>query len=333
MPRKENQKIKMLELLKIFQQQTDEDHRLGVPQLAEKLEANGVPCERKSIYNDIDTLIDMGYDINLRRGRGGGYCLLEREFELAELKLLVDAVQSSSLISEKKSRELIDKLKKLTSSFQAQQLQRQVSVMNRIKSMNESAYYTVDDLHKAIDSGCMVQFDYNRWELDKNLHPYQKAKRHEVSPWALVWENNSYYLIAYQDYRETPGMSHYRVDKMSKVQSLKEPRRGREVYENFNLANYIRPQFNMYGGTIVDVTLQVAIDKVGPMVDRFGTKVTFLADEEGFVHFTVPVALSPQFYAWVAGFSGDVEILSPAKAREEMRAQLEKLLNQYPTEA
>ena len=210
MPKQEGQKSKLLALLRIFEQQTDENHLLNVPQLVELLEAQGIRCERKSVYSDIEALGALGYDIKLRRGRGGGYFLASRTFDLAELKLLVDAVQASRVVSGTTSRRLIHKLEKLCSNYEGSQLQRQVYVEGRPKTDSKSLLYSIDALHEAINNGKMVEFLYRKADSR------EKEKR-TVSPWQLAWENGCYYLIAFADEK---GIRHYRVDKIKDLQLL-----------------------------------------------------------------------------------------------------------------
>lgn len=225
MPKQEGQKSKLLALLRIFEQQTDENHLLNVPQLVELLEAQGIRCERKSVYSDIEALGALGYDIKLRRGRGGGYFLASRTFDLAELKLLVDAVQASRVVSGTTSRRLIHKLEKLCSNYEGSQLQRQVYVEGRPKTDSKSLLYSIDALHEAINNGKMVEFLYRKAESR------EKEKR-TVSPWQLAWENGCYYLIAFADEK---GIRHYRVDRMSGVRVLDAPRRGQEQFADLDL--------------------------------------------------------------------------------------------------
>lgn len=231
MPKQEGQKSKLLALLRIFEQQTDENHLLNVPQLVELLEAQGIRCERKSVYSDIEALGALGYDIKLRRGRGGGYFLASRTFDLAELKLLVDAVQASRVVSGTTSRRLIHKLEKLCSNYEGSQLQRQVYVDGRPKTDSKSLLYSVDALHEAINAGKMVEFHYKK---------VGRPEKRAISPWQMAWENGCYYLIAYQDEKEPVGIRHYRVDKMSGVRVLDEPRRGKAEFADFDLPAYLK---------------------------------------------------------------------------------------------
>lgn len=320
MPKQEGQKRKLLALLQILERQTDEQHRLSSPQLIELLEQQGVRCDRKSLYSDIDALNRLGYDISLQRGPGGGYCMASRPFELAELKLLVDAVQSSRFIPQRKSDALIQKLTGLTSVYQAGQLQRQVYVSGRPKSLNERILYSVDALHDAISQARLVRFAYAS---------RGGPKLHTVSPWQLAWENGAYYLIAYQDYAVPANIRNYRVDRMSEVKVLDEPRRGKEQFAAFDLPAYLKKHFNMYGGPEHQVTLRCTNDLKAAMQDRFGREPVFVPEEDGqHFHFTVPVCVSEQFYGWVFGFGGKVAVLAPQEVRAALGALAQKIAQQ-----
>ena len=323
MPKQEGQKSKLLALLRIFEQQTDENHLLNVPQLVELLEAQGIRCERKSVYSDIEALGALGYDIKLRRGRGGGYFLASRTFDLAELKLLVDAVQASRVVSGTTSRRLIHKLEKLCSNYEGSQLQRQVYVEGRPKTDSKSLLYSIDALHEAINNGKMVEFLYRKADSR------EKEKR-TVSPWQLAWENGCYYLIAYQDEKEPAGIRNYRVDRMSSVTVLGDARRGKAEFRQFDLPAYLRKHFNMFGGPEYRVTLRCTADLESAMRDRFGRTPLFVPEEDGaYFHFDVPVCVSPQFYGWVCGFGGKVEVTAPAEVRKGIHDMVQALAKQH----
>ena len=323
MPKQEGQKSKLLALLRIFEQQTDENHLLNVPQLVELLETQGIRCERKSVYSDIEALGALGYDIKLRRGRGGGYFLASRTFDLAELKLLVDAVQASRVVSGTTSRRLIHKLEKLCSNYEGSQLQRQVYVEGRPKTDSKSLLYSIDALHEAINNGKMVEFLYRKADSR------EKEKR-TVSPWQLAWENGCYYLIAYQDEKEPAGIRNYRVDRMSSVTVLGDARRGKAEFRQFDLPAYLRKHFNMFGGPEFRVTLRCTADLESAMRDRFGKTPLFVPEEDGaYFHFDVPVCVSPQFYGWVCGFGGKVEVTAPAEVRQGLREIAKKLAEMH----
>ena len=318
MARQEKQKHKLLALARIFESETDENHRLTVPQLAEKLTAQGIPCERKSIYTDIEALRQMGYDILLQRGRGGGYWLAHRTFELAELKLLVDAVQSCRFIPQDKTGNLIAKLERLASRYEAAQLQRQVYVAGRPRSQNPSVLYSIDALHEAINARRQVAFHY------------ANGKDHTVSPWQLAWDSGSYYLIAYQDYDTPAGIRHYRVDRMSQVKVLEDqPCRGKELLDSFNLPAYLKKHFQMYGGPEYRVTLRCTADLREAMLDRFGRELILFDEPDGCFHFTTPVCVSDPFLGWVCGFGGKVTVTAPAEVRARLANLGRKLREVY----
>lgn len=318
MARQEKQKHKLLALARIFETETDENHRLTVPQLAQMLEAQGIPCERKSIYTDIDALREIGYDIVLQRGRGGGYWLAHRAFELAELKLLVDAVQSCRFIPQEKTGALIGKLEQLASHHEAAQLQRQVYVAGRPRSQNPQVLYTIDALHEAINAGRQVSFHY------------ANGKDHTVSPWQMAWDGGSYYLIAYQDYSQPAGIRHYRVDRMSHVKVLHDqPCCGKDLYDQFSLPVYLKKHFNMYGGPEYRVTIRCTPDLRETMIDRFGRDVIYIDEANGYFHFTTPVCVSGPFLGWVCGFEGKVTVVAPAEVQARLAALGRTLTSTY----
>ncbi|MCI6740552.1 MAG: WYL domain-containing protein [Bacteroidales bacterium] len=325
MSRQEGQKAKLLVLKNILERKTDEDHPLSVPQLIRALEAEGIRAERKSIYNDIEALRASGVDVELSRGRGGGYYLGSRTFELPELKLLVDAVQASQFITKDKSKKLIRKLEGLTSEAQARKMQRQVFVSGRVKTMNESIYYNVDALHEAIARDRQVQFQYLEWDLRKRRVPRRGGQIYQASPWALAWENANYYLVAYTG----EGIRHYRVDKMKGVRQTELPRQGKAEFSALDLAAYTRKMFGMYGGREEKVTLKCANSLVGVMLDRFGTEAILVPQADETFHLTVPVAVSPQFLGWVCGFGGEVRVIGPAAVRREMGRLVQSLADTY----
>ena len=318
MPKQEGQKSKLLTLLRILEQKTDENHRLNVPQLVQLLEQQSILAERKSIYSDIETLRSLGYDIQLQRGRGGGYWLAGRTFELSELKLLVDAVQSSKVISAGTSNRLIHKLEALCSDYEGTQLQRQVYVDGRPKTDSKAMLYSIDALHSAINAGRMVKFRY------------KNDGTRTVSPWQLAWENGCYYLIAYQDEKQPAGIRNYRVDRMSGVTVLDTSRRGKAEFRQFDLPAYLRKHFNMYGGPEHRVTLRCTADLEAAMRDRFGKAPAFVPECGGaYFHFDVPVCVSPQFYGWVCGFAGKVEVTAPAEVRQGLHDLAVQLAQQH----
>lgn len=329
MARSSNQKMKLLYLLKILNEKTDENHRLSARELIEELAHYDICAERKSIYDDISCLTDFGYDIVYVKGKtDGGYYLAGREFELPELKLLVDAVQASRFITQKKSKELIGKLEKLAGPYEAKKLQRQVLVAGRIKTENESIYYNVDRIHKAIQEDTPVTFIYLEWNLQKELQPRKEGRQYQVSPFALTWKDENYYLIAYDEGEEK--IKHFRVDKMSRITAIPERKRsGKEAFDKLDIAEYTNKTFGMFGGEAETVTLLLPASMIGIIIDRFGKEITIRKREEGLVSVRVKAAVSNQFFGWLSGLGGGVMIMKPEKVKEDYKNYLKSILRHY----
>ena len=318
MARSSMQKQKLLYLQKIMLEKTDENHGLTINEIKDALEGYGIKAERKSLYDDIEILQNFGLDICTIRTNTVRYYIGNRDFQIPELKLLVDAIQSSKFITRKKSLELIDKLGHLVSENEGTQLRREVYVTNRVKTVNEHIYYNVDKLHNAISENKKISFQYFKWDLDcSNGTKIVKTARkggeaYRVSPWALCWDDENYYLIAYDS--EAEMIKHYRVDKMERIRLLKEKRDGSDKYKDFNPARYAKSVFSMFGGEECEVKLLVDNDFIGVIVDRFGSDIFVIRHDEHSFTVNVHVMLSPQFYAWLFGLDGKVKILSPEKA-------------------
>ena len=322
MPRSTGQKLKLLFLARIFLSQTDETHSLSVGELISKLAEYGVNAERKTVYDDIEALRQFGLDIVMEKSRSYGYYVAGRDFELPELKLLADAVQSSKFITENKSLELIKKLEGLASVYDAGKLRRQVFIQNRVKSMNESIYYSVDTLHEAITEGKKISFKYFDYNMRKERVFRRGGAEYVVSPIALSWSEENYYLISHSD--EHDGFTHFRVDKMSDVRKLEEKRSADTGA--LNLANYSKKVFGMFSGTDTDVRLRMDNQLVSAVIDRFGKDTIMVAD--GKSHFTVNlrVVLSPVFYGWLFQFGGRCEVLSPRSLKDELKRRAEEFI-------
>ena len=324
MSRSEHQKLKLLYLKEILETQTDAAHPLTAQELIELLGRKGVRAERKSIYSDMECLMEYGMDVVQQRGPGGGYYLGGREFELPELKLLVDAVQSSKFLSEKKSMQLIEKLETLTSRFAAKSLRRQVVVSGRVKTMNESIYYNVDRLHEAIADNSQITFRYFDWTVGGE-RSYRPGK-YTASPYALCWEDENYYLIAHT---EKHGLTHYRVDKMSAITQTGQARVLGETYETLDLSQYGRNVFGMFGGQRCSVKLRFENSLAGVIIDRFGRDAMLAPDGDAHFTYTAPITVSPVFFGWLAGFGGRAKIVYPEHVAQEYRAFLQESLKQY----
>ena len=324
----DNQKLKMLYLMKIFSEETDDDHPLTMPELISKLAAYGVNADRKTLYQDIGELRRFGMDIlSEKEGRSFYYHLGSRDFELAELKLLVDSVQSSKFISEHKSRDLIKKLESLASNYEASQLHRQVLIAGRVKTMNESIYYNVDKIHAAINSDRQIRFRYYDWDLNKELKPRYDGMWYQRSPWALMWDDEMYYLVVYD--AKHANVTHYRVDKMKEITILDEAREGKEAFSRFNLADYTKSLFGMYAGEETKVTLECKNYMAGVVIDRFGKDIIIVPVDEDHFTTTVTVAVSTHFLGWIMSLGGDIRIAGPDKVVAQMKDLIAKLNEQY----
>lgn len=319
MSRGTNQKFKFTYLMEIMLTKTDDEHSLTMQQIMKELEKYEVSAERKSIYTDFQDMTDkFGVEIIKEQiGRETYYHVGGREFEVAEVKLLIDAIQSSKFITQTKSRELIKKVKKFVSEYQAKQLQRQVFINDRVKTMNESVYYNVDDIHSAINQNLKIKFKYLKWDLEKKLVPRHDGAWFTVSPWALTWDDENYYLVAFDDFDHK--IKHYRVDKMMKIAVIDEKRDGKEEFKNFDMAEYSKATFGMYQGNRTRVIIRFANPMCGVFLDRFGKDITFRKVDDLHSEFMVDVNVSPQFFGWIFSLGKDVKVMGPSDVVEQMR--------------
>lgn len=322
-----NSKIKILYLLKIMLERTDDKHGLTILQISDALLEHGITAERKALYDDIETLRVFGIDIEQRKSTSVCYHVVNRDFELPELKLLVDAVQSSKFITKKKSSELIKKIENLTSHYEANQLQRQVFVANRIKTMNESIYYTVDYIHEAINKNVKVSFQYFRWNAEKQKVLRFNGERFVVSPWALTFDDENYYMIGYDS--QSDSIKHYRVDKMLKLTVTDIKRDGAELFNNFDMGLYSKKTFGMFSGDEQFVILRCKRKLASVMIDRFGEDVNFSNVTDTHFEIRIKVQISPLFLTWLMNFGQDIAILSPDSVKNEYINLAKECLSQY----
>ena len=328
MARSANQKLKLLYLMRYLLDNTDEDHVVSTNQLIDYLETQGISAERKSIYDDMEALRVFGLDVErTENGRNSGYYIASRDFELPELKLLVDSIQSSKFITHKKTAQLIKKIETLASIHEAQLLQRQVYVAGRVKTMNESIYYNVDKIHAGISKNRKIRFKYFEYTVSKERQLRKNGAFYEMSPFALTRDNENYYMVAYDS--EADIIKHFRVDKMSDISVMEDPRAGQEVYEKLDMAAYSRKVFGMFSGEEQTVQLRFANYLVGAVLDRLGRDVMIIPD--GNEHFTVRtnVVVSPQFFAWVCGFGDGVQILAPDNVVAAMKEHVTRIAELY----
>ena len=241
------------------------------------------------------------------------------------MKLLIDAIQSSEFITEKKSRELIKKVKGFVSEHQAKQLDRQVYVQGRIKTMNESIYYNVDDIHTAIYLNKKIRFKYYKWNVDKKLVPRHNGDWFVVSPWALTWDDENYYLVAFDDLDHR--VKHYRVDKMMRISIEDEKRDGKEEFKNFDMAEYSKATFGMYQGTKTTVKIEFANYMCGVFIDRFGKDISIRKVDEEHSEINVSVNVSPQFFGWIFSLGKDVRVVGPSEVVKQMKEAARSFLD------
>ena len=316
MARSSKQKLKPLYIAKILFEQTDENNTMNAQRIIEALSRYDIPADRKSIYDDIESLRTFGYDIILIPGKGGGYYIASREFELPELKLLVDAVESSRLITSKKSRELIKKLSKLTSNAQAKHLNRQVHLSHRSKALNEAVYYNIDAIHSAINSGNQISFKYFNYNIRKNRIYRHNEKVYIRTPVAMCWNEDKYYLITYSSKHENPFAS-YRVDRMVNVEIL-EVTAEKYNKRTFNVSDYIKQHFGMFSGDIVKAKLSFDESLVSVVLDYFGSDVHLIDTGDGRFTVNADVSGSNVFFGWICQFGDKAEILEPKSFRNSI---------------
>ena len=328
MPKGKNQKFKLYRLAQIMLENTDEEHYITMPEIKEKLEEYEVTADRKSIYNDLKDLEKLGIEVEGEPvGNRYHYHVVERPFELPELKLLVDAIQSSKFITQKKTNTLIKKLEKLVSKYDAQKLQRQVYVSGRIKAMNESIYYTVDAIHNAISENRKIKFQYYQWNVKKEPELRHGGAYYHISPWGLLWDHENYYLIGYDSRAEQ--IRHYRVDKMLHILLSEEIREGKEEFQKIDMASYSKKSFGMFGGKEQSVKLLVENSLAGVIVDRFGKDVMMIPADADHFTVSVDVQVSSQFISWVFALGSQAKIVSPKNVVNQVRKEIEKLAEQY----
>ena len=324
MPKSEKQKLKLLYLLDLLKDRSDENHPISTQEIISHLEKFGIRAERKSIYDDVFCLQEYGIDIEQRKGRCGGYYLASRDFELPELKLLVDAVQSSRFLTQKKSLELIGKLERLAGRHDAGSLQRNVVVSGRVKNMDECIYYNVDAIHDAIQSNAQITFRYFDWGTDRQRH--FRESDYTASPYALIWNDENYYLVAHS---QRHGLTHYRVDKMVNIRQLETPRYMDDEIRKLDVSQYGKNVFSMFGGNRTSVKMRFHNSLAGVVIDRFGQDSMLIPDGADHFTFTTQVSVSPTFLSWMSQFGSKAKIVYPESVVEQHKQMLEELLAMY----
>ena len=325
MAKSENQKQKLFRILEILMRHTDEDNGVTINQIISRLEDYGISAERKSIYSDFAILEELGFSVVRLYGNPPTYTLAERIFEMPELKLLVDAIQSSKFITKDKSYEIIEKLK-LFAGSRSDELSRQVYVKDRVKTENAATLYAIDRIHTAIKENLRITFGYLCYNVDKKKYLRHDGKRYNVSPKALIWSNDNYYLVGFDE--DAGIIKNFRVDKMHKTQILPEEASINSDIYRLNPADYSKKSFSMFGGREELVTLEAKEYLSDAVIDRFGIQHTFIKTEFGF-RFSVRVMVSPTFFAWVMAFGADMRIIEPSDVVSEMKNMIKKIMGNY----
>lgn len=328
MPKGTNNKFKLYRLAQIMLEKTDEEHFITMPEIMAELNRYEITADRKTIYADLKDLETLGIEVEGEPiGNRYHYHVISRSFELPELKLLVDAIQSSKFITERKTNSLIKKLETLVSKYDAAKLHRQVFVSGRIKTMNESIYYTVDAIHHAISENKKIKFQYFQWNVKKEMELRHGGAYYHISPWGLSWDDENYYLVGYDS--DAKQIKHYRVDKMLHIKMTEEDREGKEHFKKLDMADYAKKSFGMFGGIEQQVKLYVHNSLAGVIVDRFGKDIMLIPVDDDHFTVNVDVKVSDQFISWVFALGEGAQIIGPESVVEQVKAYIERLKNQY----
>lgn len=329
MAKNEKQKLKLYYLVQLFKQYSDDNHGLTMDQILSYLQDKGIKAERKSIYDDIETMntcMDLEID-KYKQGRQTYYRLISREFDLAEIKLLIDSVHASKFITKNKSDELTDKIRNLVSKYDGDSLNRQIINNDKVKSENKEVLYNVDYIFNAIDSDCMIKFKYYQWNIKKELQVKKDNQYYIVSPWALLWDDQNYYLVAYDNLEKK--FKHYRVDKMKHIDLYGKPREGKKEFKNYDMSLYTSINFNMYHGQLETVKVLFDNDMIGVFIDRFGKSIKIKKYDDSHSIAQFQACVSPQFYGWIFALEGKVKVLEPQSVIDGLKDALDKQTKMY----
>lgn len=324
MPRSYDQKIKILYIWDYLQKNSHEEHPVRASELIEMLDKKEIHCDRKTVYSDIATLQEFGVDILTIPGKKGGFYIASRIFEMPELKLLIDAVQSSRYLTEAKSRELIGKLCQQVGEHEASLLKRNVFVSGRVKSMNETIYYSVNDIQEAISQNSQITFRYFDWNMDGSRR--YREKPYVASPYGLCQDNENCYLLAYSPRH---GITSYRVDRMVGITLTGEKRIPCPELTGSAFTAHANKLFQMFSGDAVNVKLRFHKSLLNVVIDRFGRDTMLIPNGEEHFNFTVKVAVSPMFLSWVIGFGDKAQILYPQSVIDECKQLCQQAMSHY----
>lgn len=325
------QKVKLLYIIKILTEFTDEEHPLSATEICEKLASYDITAERKAIYDDINCLIDFGYDIIQTRTPKNGYFLASRDFELPEVFLLCDAVRTAKFISEKKTRELTKKLDKLLSVYQVKRGLRGIYIDSSSKTHNEELFYNIDQINSAIEQGKKVKFTYSKKILREGRQIITESKERVVSPYAMTWQFDYYYLIG--NYDKYNNLMNLRIDRIHKVEVTDEPIRHfsevSDYRDSFDVADYTKKLFGMFGGNMQEVKLRCSNKILEQVTDRFGDSIFITNVTETTFDFTVKAAISDALVTWITNYSDMIEVIRPQELRDKIVDRANEILKVY----
>ena len=326
MAEEKNQKIKLMKIMEILRQETDEEHPMTKVELAARLVAMNVSCSPRSLIRDIKLLNEQGYEIMERlMGHEKGYFVCDRSFSVPELKILIDAVQAAGFVTEKKTGELVDKIAALGGSHRAAILKGNIVKFNTRKHTNETIYYTVGFIEDAIQRNKKIIFRY--FDLDENGQKVYRRDGHHyvVEPVALVFNEDNYYLIVYSEKHD--GTANYRVDRIDSVEIIDDPISDKARSLRRKVARYTEEAFKMFNGQPETITLRFTDKLIGPVLDKFEevTKMTRVDDHT--IEATVQVRIAPTFWGWLFQFGTDMDIMEPEALKEEYKNKAAELLN------
>ena len=337
--KREGQKMRLFALKELLERETDDKHSITMDRILQLLQTKyDMQAERKSIYDDMRAFRESELlDVTPPQGRERGYSVASRTFEVSELKMMIDAIQSSKFLSEAKTRELINKMETLCSKHEAKNLHRDVVISNRVKSISSSSvlFRNIDIIHRAISLNAQISFQYFTFDLKKQKQYMLKGERYTASPWSMIYTDDNYYLLAY-----TKGkFKHFRVDKMDNVQAfiveegeaevVTLEREGKEAFDKKDMSAYTKYTFSMYGDEPTPVTMVFQNRMVGVVMDRFGRDVLIMKEDDRHFRITVPVAVSDQFFGWVFGLGKMVRIVGPEDVKAKMKKALADIAARY----
>ncbi len=331
MDSRRNGKLKILYIIDILKKYSDEEHPINATEICNYLAHYGIEAERKAIYDDLDNLISYGFDIIKTRTPRSGVFLASREFEIPEIYLLTDAVQAADFITPKKTRELVSKLDAMMSDEQARTREKSTYIEYKHKCNNEEIYISIDTLRQAIENGNKVTLRYISRKLGDGRQIVPVEKNFKVSPYALIWTDDHYYLVCNNE--KYDNLMHLRLDRMKSVTETEEKIRHfhecSDYNERFNTADYVSKSFNMFGGELVEAELRCNERILEQVIDRFGENIHIIDRENGKFAFRIKALFSEGLVGWLMQFGTDIEVLGPEKLRNTIKEKIESMAKLY----